>query len=98
MSAVLIPVPKEFDFDQNLQFLRRSPNEVLHRIDGEKVFKFLQIKDERVLFSVVSREGSLVIEFINVNPSAEVKGIIKKYVTEWFDLETDLTPFYKLVY
>lgn len=97
MSTVLIPVPKEFDFDQNLQFLRRSPKEVLHRIEGDKVFKFLQIKDERVLFSVASRERSLVVEFINVNPSVEVKGVIKEYVTEWFDLETDLTPFYKLV-
>jgi DNA-3-methyladenine glycosylase II len=97
MSIIRIPVPTEFDFIQNLQFLMRSPKEVLHRINGDKIVKFLQIDDEQVLFSITKGEKTLVVEFINVDPSPAVKKRIKEYVTEWFDLETDITPFYKLV-
>jgi DNA-3-methyladenine glycosylase II len=96
MSVVHIQVPKEFDFAQNLQFLKRSPKEVLHRVEENCVVKLLQIEGERVLFRVKDSGKGLSLEFINLVPSAIVKNQIKNYVNEWFDLETDLTPFYKL--
>lgn len=96
MSEVHIPVPREFDFTQNLQFLKRSPREVLHRVEENSVVKLLQIDGERVLFRVKELEKGLALEFINSVPSARVKNQIKSYVNEWFDLDTDLTPFYKL--
>lgn len=96
MSEVHIPVPREFDFTQNLQFLKRSPREVLHRVEENSVVKLLLIEGERVLFRVKELEKGLALEFINSVPSARVKNQIKSYVNEWFDLDTDLTPFYKL--
>jgi DNA-3-methyladenine glycosylase II len=96
MSIIRIPVPKEFSYEQNLQFLKRSPREVLHRVEENGVVKLLQIEGERVLFSVKDSGKGLSLEFINSVPSASVTHQIKSYVKEWFDLETDLTPFYKL--
>lgn len=96
MSEVHIPVPREFDFTHNLQFLKRSPREVLHRVEENSVVKLLQIEGERVLFRVKELEKGLALEFINSVPSAMVKNQIENYVNEWFDLDTDLTPFYKL--
>jgi DNA-3-methyladenine glycosylase II len=96
MSEVHIHVPREFDFTQNLQFLKRSPREVLHRVKENSVVKLLLIEGERVLFRVKELEKGLALEFINSVPSARVKNQIKSYVNEWFDLDTDLTPFYKL--
>lgn len=96
MSEVHIPVPREFDFTQNLQFLKRSPREVLHRVEENGVVKLLQTEGDRVLFRVKELERGLALEFINSVPSARVKNQIKSYVNEWFDLDTDLTPFYKL--
>jgi DNA-3-methyladenine glycosylase II len=96
MSIIYIPVPKEFSYEQNLQFLKRSPREVLHRMDENGVVKLLQIEGERVLFRVKDSEKGLSLEFINSVPSAIIMHQIKNYVHEWFDLETDLTPFYRL--
>ncbi len=93
---IRIPVPEEFDYVQNLQFLKRSPKEVLHRIEEDGIVKLLQIEGELVLFSVKNSRKGLALEFINGTPSAVIKKHVKNYVREWFDLETDLSPFYKL--
>jgi DNA-3-methyladenine glycosylase II len=91
---MFIPLPKEFDFKLNLEFLERSPRELLHKVEGEKVFKLLKVLDEKVLFTVRIAGGRLRIDFLNGAPAAEAKEFIRNYVVEWFDLETDLTPFY----
>lgn len=91
-----IPCPKEFSFDLCLQFLKRSPREVLHKVDGDRVFKLLKVGDAFVLFSVRGAAGMLVIDFLHGTPSKPVREHVKRYVTEWFDVETNLKPFYKM--
>jgi DNA-3-methyladenine glycosylase II len=96
MKSVTISLPEIFSFSQNLEFLKRSPKEILHRVDGDKVFKLLGIGEQHVLFSIHEDNGELKIEFLNLSPSKEIIKIVKAHVTEWFDLETDLAPFYRL--
>lgn len=95
MIIVLTP-PKEFNYEMNLQFLRRSPKEILHRVETDRIVKLLRIENEQVLFSVREDKEKLLLEFINTKPSAENINVVTHYVTEWFDLQTDLSPFYKL--
>ncbi len=96
MSIIRISVPKEFDYNQNLQFLKRSPKEVLHRVEEDGIVKLLHVNREPVLFKVKNHDKGLSVDFLNTAPSIEVRKHVKNYVQEWFDLETDLTPFYKL--
>ena len=96
MSTICIATPREFNYEQNLQFLKRSPKEVLHRVEEDAVLKLLQIENELVLFKVKNHEQGLALEFVNTSPSTQQKSHVENYVREWFDLETDLTPFYKL--
>jgi DNA-3-methyladenine glycosylase II len=96
MSRIYLPVPKEFSYEMNFQFLERSPRELLHRVEKNSVIKLLKICEEKVLFRIKSGEEKLILEFLNGEPTAAAKEFTKKYVIEWFDLETDLTPFYKL--
>lgn len=93
---MIIRVPKEFNYEQNLQFLKRSPKEVLHRVEKDGVVKLLQLDGEHVLFKVKSSGKGLVIEFLNSMPPPSIQKQVKNFVHEWFDLETDLTPFYRL--
>ena len=93
---MIIPVPKEFSYDQNLQFLKRSPKEVLHRVEEDGVVKLLKLDDELVLFKVKSNDKGLTVDFLNHKPSSSAQKHINNYIYEWFDLETDLTPFYEL--
>src|SRR5687768_9365380 len=97
MAKNYLPVPEEFSYEMNFQFLERSPRELLHRIDNNTVIKLLKVGDEKILFSIKPGERKLILDFLNGEPSATGKAFIKNYVKEWFDLETDLKPFYKMV-
>lgn len=96
MPTTTLPLPEAFDFSLNLEFLTRSPRELLHRVEGHRVIKLLKTGGEKVLFSVRPVSGRLLIEFLHGAPSPENRIYIKKYITEWFDLQTDLTPFYQM--
>jgi DNA-3-methyladenine glycosylase II len=95
MDSIFIPVPKEFNFDFSLQFLQRSPREILHRVDVDHVTKLLRVGDELVLFSVRGHKEGLALNF-HGNPSAGAADVIVAYVREWFDLDADLAPFYRM--
>jgi DNA-3-methyladenine glycosylase II len=96
MSEIYLPVPKEFNYELNYQFLQRSPKELLHRLEDNAVIKLLKIGDEKVLFKVKPGDNKLIIDFLNGDPTISAKAFVKKYVTEWFDLENDIKPFYEL--
>jgi DNA-3-methyladenine glycosylase II len=96
MSKLFLPVPEEFSYEMNFQFLERSPRELLHRVEDRSVVKLIKMGDEKILFRIKAGEQKLILEFLNGTPSPSGKEYVKKYVTEWFDLENDLKPFYKL--
>jgi DNA-3-methyladenine glycosylase II len=96
MKKLLLPVPKEFDFSLNLEFLKRSPKELLHIVEEQSVIKAIKVGEEKVLVRVRPSREKLILEFLNGDPTAEAISFVKNYVREWFDLETDLTSFYKM--
>jgi len=97
MDVLLLPLPVEFSAELNFQFLKRSPKEMLHRLEGDVVTKLLRVGETPVLFQVSYDTQNLIVRFLNVRkPSAAVKEHVAQYVTEWFDLATDLDPFYTL--
>ncbi|WP_033543628.1 DNA-3-methyladenine glycosylase 2 [Planococcus sp. CAU13] len=91
-----VPVPVEFSFDECLIFLNRSSQENLHRIQGERIRKLLRHEEELMLMEISSSPQHLNIEFLNGVPSEEGRTAAAQYVREWFDLDTDLAPFYEL--
>lgn len=96
MSSIHLPVPEEFSFDLCLQFLKRSPRELLHRATDDRVIKLLRVENELLLFSVRSGKEKIIIDLLDGKISALTKVILRKYVHEWFDLGTDLKPFYAM--
>ena len=95
MSRLFISLPKEFDFSLNLEFLERSPRELLHYVDGRKVYKLVRWQEEKILFTVTDAGSRLRVEFINGDPTPEGKKFVRDYVCEWFDVDTDLLTFYE---
>lgn len=69
---------------------------MLHAFDGNTVYKAIRIETEIILFSVHEEADELVIDFINTKPDAAQREKTKQFVTEWFDLEMDIKPFYQL--
>src|SRR5436190_15902114 len=90
MGMVHIPVPKEFSFDLTIQYLKRSPRELLHRPLEDRVIKLLRIDGELVLFSARLGKKVIVLEILRGEKTDSVKKQLTDYVTEWFDLASDL--------
>jgi len=93
---MLIPTPPEFSFHLCLEFLRRSPKELLHDPRHDGVVKALRVNDQVVVFFVTQAKGGLQITFLTKKVHAALKQTVASYVREWFDLDTDLKPFYRI--
>jgi DNA-3-methyladenine glycosylase II len=91
-----ISLPEIFSFDLCLSYLKRSPREVLHRIENDQVIKALLIEGQIVIFKIYLDGKELFTEFLNTRPTAKTKEFVETYIREWFDMDTDLKPFYNL--
>lgn len=91
-----IPVPREFSMAECIHFLKRSPKELLHKIEDAVIYKLLKIENETILVKITSTDQHLDVLFPIAEPTDEAKHLVRQYIIEWFDLERDLKPFYEL--
>ena len=96
MNLVRIPLPREFSFELAISFLLRSPKELLHRVEDSKVMKALRAGESILLCLIGQDKNDLRIEFFNKKPTAQQQHEAVEYIREWFDLDTDLKPFYSM--
>jgi len=98
-QEIIIPVPIEYNFDENLKYLGRASNECLFHIKNQRIYKAIPIEQEIFIIEIrADNEKSITIRFVGttVPTSKRVRAQIARYVREWFDLDLDLVPFYKL--
>ncbi len=89
--------PREFSFKECLGYLGRSSKESLHLIENDKIYKLLKIKEDLSLLEIGYDETNILnVNFLNYCPRKQVCQSALEFVKEWFDLETDLTPFYEM--
>lgn len=93
---IQIETPNDFSFEHTLAFLQRSPKEVLHRVDSERVTKALVVESAPVVFEVRESQKGLAVERLVGSLSKKGEAHIAAYVRDWFDLHTDLAPFYRM--
>lgn len=93
---MIISTPDEFSFELCLDFLKRSPRELLHYVNDQTVIKALRAGKEVAVFSITSAPHGLKLQFLTPEPGVQVMGVTEDYVREWFDLDTDLKPFYEM--
>nr|WP_307802552.1 Ada metal-binding domain-containing protein [Bacillus sp. XF8] len=92
-------VPKEFSFKQNLHYLSRSKNECMFHIENNKIYRVVPIEGVNPLIETsIDAEGNIHIRFLGDRAPLKkwVRATVARYVREWFDLDTDLTPFYAI--
>ncbi|MFC5530197.1 DNA-3-methyladenine glycosylase family protein [Cohnella yongneupensis] len=95
----IIDVPETFDYDKNIAYLSRSPNECMHAIVDGTLYKRIPDGVSYPLIAI-SGCGNEPIRVRLCDPSAllddQQAQAITHYVREWFDLDTDLAPFYAM--
>ncbi|TGN17993.1 DNA-3-methyladenine glycosylase family protein [Leptospira idonii] len=92
-----VKTPKRFKFEECLWFLDRNYDDCLLRIEKGSVFKLLKPKSGKLLVRIFTEKTKLYYEVIKGEPSQENILFLRDYITEWFDLKRDLTPFYKIL-
>lgn len=92
----IIDVPEEFSFQLSLDFLRRSPRELLHRIRDQTVRKLIRLGSKDVLFELSEVPTGLEVESLNAELQPDEVLYVSSFIREWLDLDTDLKPFYAL--
>ncbi|MDQ0903616.1 DNA-3-methyladenine glycosylase [Paenibacillus sp. V4I7] len=99
-SSLTLPLPDHFRYEQNLGYLSRSTNECLFHVDNLAIYKLLPFGDNHVLIAVNSEDNSRLsiqlIHSLNGTLTPSIREDVARYVWEWFDLGTELTPFYEL--
>jgi DNA-3-methyladenine glycosylase II len=97
-NEMTLMVPKEFSFDENLKYLSRSTNECLYQIKDQKIYKALSFENETLIIEISAKPDNLTIRFLGDTPPSnkEVRSEVVRYVSEMFDLDRDLRPFYEL--
>ncbi|UCF95233.1 MAG: DNA-3-methyladenine glycosylase [Desulfobacterales bacterium] len=96
-SSVFLRTPPVFDFTACLKYLARSPQEPCHRVAQETLYKLLRFGQEPVLLQIRPEDSNcLGIAFLTPRPKKSIRALAAKYVWDWFDLETDLQPFYRM--
>lgn len=95
MINAVIPLPEDYNVEFNFQFLKRSPREILHVIENSCVYKLFKLPSDFLLVKITPGNGVFEIEIVNKTPTVFELRTVTEYIREWFDLDTDLCPFYK---
>jgi len=96
-ASVFLSPPQEFDFSQCLKFLARSFREPCHVVAENTLFKVLKFDDKPILLKIQRPDGGFLgIDFLTPRPKKSIRAKVAKYVWQWFDLETNLKPFYRM--
>lgn len=90
--------PKHFRFSEALKYLMRSPDECLYSVENNKVYKMVLLHNESVALKVEADQDHFIrVSFENNKiPKKSIRAEAARYVWEWFDLDRNLDPFYKL--
>ncbi|MBY9080155.1 DNA-3-methyladenine glycosylase 2 family protein [Paenibacillus sp. HN-1] len=100
MSDLLfeLPLPELFNWEACLDYMARSPLECLYRTDEEGVTRLFHGDGQPLLIRLVSPvPGRLSVVLLDGEPPGEdAAAALARYITDWFDLDRDLRPFYEL--
>jgi DNA-3-methyladenine glycosylase II len=95
--SVSMKTPREFDFSHCLKFLARSPLEPCHVIQDNSLYKLEKFDGQPVLMKIaVDESEALRIGFLTPRPKKSIRARVAKYIWHWFDLDTDLGPFFRM--
>lgn len=98
-NNLLIKTPEIFSFDSNLRYLLRDTKECMYQIDNKVITRVIIIEKTPMLVQISAPNNrNLLIKSLDGKSSKmiEAKNAVIAYVRDWFDLDTNLSPFYKI--
>ncbi len=96
MTQIDIPLPDIFSYSECLKQLARSNKERCFQIENDSVYRLFWLEQQPLLIRSALGKGVLEITCLNNHPTPSQWAEIKQFVTDWFDLNRDLKPFYQM--
>ncbi|MCR6642610.1 MAG: DNA repair protein [Sporocytophaga sp.] len=93
-SIITIKEPPLFSFEECIWFLDRNYDDCAHIVKQNAVWKALQLGEEQYLLKIYEKDNIINIEVLVGSVNTKSKKHIEGFITEWFDLNYDLAPFY----
>lgn len=92
---LIITLPEEFNLKVNLGYLERNKNECMYEVENNTITRVIANGEIRSLVQInVNDKNQMIVHFLAGKP-CETSDVIR-YIHEWFDLDNDLTSFYKM--
>jgi DNA-3-methyladenine glycosylase II len=89
-----IPIPLNFSFAECLWFLDRNYDDCVHAVKGNCVRKVISDGEKTALIEISEQNKHLIINTLTGNIN---ENYIIDFVKDWFDLDRDILPFYKIL-
>ncbi|MGN6437377.1 MAG: DNA-3-methyladenine glycosylase family protein [Agriterribacter sp.] len=96
-ATLTIPLPPLFSFKECLWFLNRNYDDCMHRLQPGSVVKAVRINNQNLVISVSASNNHMEATAYGNTLSKKVMNDVSEYITDWFDLQRDLSPFYRLL-
>ena len=96
-AELQIPVNDNFSFNECLWFLNRNFDDCMHVVNAGSVRKALMVNDQPVLLNISMNGQNLQVQVLRGKADDRTESFIRRYITEWFDIDKDISAFYKLL-
>jgi len=97
LKSIKLPIPNHFSFKEILSFLDRGYDECLYIVTDTAVSRLIKFSDGKGIVKVYQNGKYLEIELQKRKISKHNLQEAESYVREWFDLDRNIKPFYKLL-
>lgn len=98
-DSLIIPVPTAFNFQVNAGYLNRDEQECLYTVTGNQVTTLIET-DTTTVLTRISGNANEPLQVKKLLPQTDLtpkeKEQIVHYIADWFDLATDIEPFYEI--
>lgn len=88
--------PPHFRLKQNIVFLTRSEQEILHQFKNDVLYTVITIDDKQFAVKLKENETDIIVTVYDEAVTKRDSENIKQYIENWFDLKRNLQPFYSM--
>jgi DNA-3-methyladenine glycosylase II len=94
-DRIEIPLSGLFNERECLWFLSRGFDDCMYKVYADRVRRAFKTGGETMLVDIYPMPDKLVLQWLNGTPSPQGINTVVAFVTDWFDLDSNLGAFYE---
>ncbi|PGV53914.1 DNA-3-methyladenine glycosylase [Bacillus sp. AFS037270] len=96
-DKLYIHLPLDFNMAANLGYLGRNKNECMFDIENNVITRVVHSGvANRLVEMYLNDNNQMIVQFIDSTPDEKELKKVFSFIWEWFDLDRDLSPFYRM--